>query len=53
MTLLPVHITAGLTAIVAGFVALSALKGGTLHRKGGIIFVYAMMIMSASGASWR
>jgi uncharacterized membrane protein len=50
MTLLPLHILGGLTAIVAGFVALSALKGATLHRSGGIVFVYAMMVMSASGA---
>ena len=41
MTLLPLHILGGLTAIVAGSVALSALKGATLHRSGGIVFVYA------------
>jgi uncharacterized membrane protein len=42
---LMVHIGAGLLAIIAGFVALSAAKGATLHRKSGIVFVYAMVTM--------
>ena len=50
MTLLPIHIIAGLIAIVAGFVALYALKGAKLHRKSGMIFVYAMVILSLTGA---
>jgi uncharacterized membrane protein len=50
MTLLPMHVVAGSVAIVSGFVALYALKGATLHRKSGLVFVYAMMIMSSSGA---
>lgn len=50
MTMLPVHIIGGLIGIASGFVALSALKGATLHRKSGMIFVPAMLIMSASGA---
>lgn len=50
MTLLPVHIIGGLIGIAAGYVALSALKGASLHRKSGMVFVYAMLIMSASGA---
>lgn len=48
--LLPVHIAAGSIAIVAGFVALHALKGAKLHRKSGTIFVYAMLLMSSSAA---
>ena len=48
MTLVPVHILAGLIAIVAGFVAIFARKGQKLHRKSGKVFVYAMLIMSAS-----
>lgn len=44
----PLHITAGAIAIVAGFIALFALKGATLHRRSGTIFVYAMLIMSLS-----
>jgi uncharacterized membrane protein len=48
MTLLPVHVVAGLIAIVAGFIAVFARKGQKLHRKSGKVFVYAMVIMSAS-----
>ena len=44
------HIIGGLTALTSGAVALSSPKGGNLHRKSGIIFVYAMMLMSVSGA---
>lgn len=47
--LLP-HIVAGALGIVSGFVALSAMKGATLHRKSGMIFVYAMLVLSGSGA---
>ena len=50
MTLLPIHLAAGAISIASGFVALYALKGGTLHRKSGMIFVYAMLIMEGSGA---
>ena len=49
MTLLPIHITAGLVAIVAGFVAAYALKGARLHRKSGMIFVYSMWVLSLTG----
>jgi uncharacterized membrane protein len=48
--LLPIHITAGLIAIAVGFVALFALKGAKLHRKTGMIFVYAMVILGLTGA---
>jgi uncharacterized membrane protein len=50
MKLVPFHVTAGVVAIVAGFVALYAFKGGTLHRKSGTIFACAMLVMSLSGA---
>src|SRR5437867_4017094 len=50
MILLPVHITAGGIAIAAGAVALYAFKGGGLHRKSGVVFVYAMMVMSVVAA---
>ena len=50
MTLLPVHILAGGLALVFGYVALYATKGATLHRKSGILFVYAMVTLSLSGA---
>ena len=49
MMLLPIHIIAGLTGIVSGFVALYTLKGAKLHRKSGIIFVYAMLVVAFTG----
>jgi hypothetical protein len=45
-----IHVLTGLTALVAGAVALYALKGATLHRRSGIVFVYAMLLMSSTGA---
>lgn len=50
MTLLPIHIIGGVLALVFGYVALYAAKGGTLHRKSGMLFVYAMVTLSLSGA---
>ena len=44
------HIIGGLVGLTSGAIALSAPKGGTLHRKSGIVFVYAMLVLSASGA---
>ncbi len=44
------HIIGGLTSLISGAIALSAPKGGQLHRKVGIIFVYTMLVMSTSGA---
>ncbi len=49
MVLVPFHVTAGVIAVVTGFVALLVLKGGTLHRRSGMIFVYAMLVMAFSG----
>jgi uncharacterized membrane protein len=48
--LLPIHIAAGGLAIVLGAVALLASKGGTLHRRSGLLFVYAMVTMGFSGS---
>jgi len=45
----PIHIIAGLLALMAGAIALYALKGSKLHRKSGLVFVGAMMVMSSSG----
>jgi peptidoglycan/LPS O-acetylase OafA/YrhL len=44
------HIFGGLIGLTSGAVALSSHKGGTLHRRSGTVFVYAMLVMSASGA---
>jgi uncharacterized membrane protein len=49
MTLLPIHIIAGFFGLASGAVALYARKGEKLHRKGGMIFVYAMMVVSITG----
>lgn len=48
--LLPIHIAAGGLAIVLGAVALVVKKGGTIHRRSGLLFVYAMLVMSFSGS---
>jgi uncharacterized membrane protein len=50
MTFLPVHILAGSIAIIAGFISVFAVKGLKLHRKSGIVFVYAMVVLSLTGA---
>jgi uncharacterized membrane protein len=49
MTLVPFHVVAGTIAIVAGFLALYSVKGLKLHRKSGMVFVVAMLVMSISG----
>jgi uncharacterized membrane protein len=48
--LLPLHIVAGGLAIILGAVALIAAKGATLHRRSGLLFVYAMLTMGISGS---
>ena len=39
------HVAAGGAALVAGYIAIAARKGGTWHRRSGIVFVYAMIAM--------
>jgi hypothetical protein len=48
--ILILHIAGGLTASVAGFIALFVRKGGRLHRKSGDVFVISMLFMAAAGA---
>jgi len=48
--LLPIHIAAGGLAIILGAVALSVKKGGTIHRRSGLLFVYAMLVMGVSAS---
>jgi len=50
MTLLPLHVLGGAVALVSGLVALYSFKGRWLHRRSGTLFVYAMLMMSLSGA---
>src|SRR5688572_24618912 len=40
------HIFGGSLAIAAGFVALAAPKGASWHRKSGMVFFYAMLLMA-------
>ncbi|HMG04406.1 MAG TPA: hypothetical protein VK581_03035 [Chthoniobacterales bacterium] len=49
-TLLPIHVAAGGLALVLGAVALLVKKGGTIHRRSGLLFVYAMLVMGISAA---
>lgn len=48
--LLAMHIAAGSVAIIAGYIALFAAKGAHLHRRSGMYFVIAMLVMGLSGA---
>ena len=48
--LLTIHVVAGGLAIVFGFTALFVKKGGTLHRRGGMLFVYAMLVMGTTAS---
>ncbi len=48
-TTLVVHILAGSLGLLSGYVALYAAKGAALHRKSGMLFVYAMLTMTACG----
>jgi hypothetical protein len=48
--LLPIHIAAGGLAIILVAVALSVKKGGTIHRRSGLLFVYAMLVMGVSAS---
>src|SRR5437763_836067 len=42
------HIAAGSFAIISGYVAIFARKGGRLHRRTGILFVLAMVTMGCA-----
>jgi hypothetical protein len=50
MTLLAVHIAAGALAMVLGAIALSVKKGGTSHRRSGLLFVSAMLVMGSTAS---
>jgi hypothetical protein len=49
-TILLLHVAAGGLSLVAGFAALSAVKGSRPHRATGRVFVYAMLTMGLTGA---
>jgi hypothetical protein len=48
--LLPVHIAAGGLAMLLGAVALLAKKGGAIHRRSGLLFVCAMLVMGTTAS---
>lgn len=50
-----IHVTAGVLALLAGFVAISVAKGGRLHRRSGMLFAGSMVVMTVSAviaATW-
>lgn len=54
--MLLMHITAGLLALLAGGIALFVRKGESWHRRSGLVFAFAMLAMTASGAlmaAWK
>jgi uncharacterized membrane protein len=48
--ILVIHVAAGGLAMVLGAVALLVRKGGSVHRRGGLLFVYAMLVMGSTAA---
>ncbi|MDQ2670765.1 MAG: hypothetical protein M3Y31_09050 [Gemmatimonadota bacterium] len=48
--ILVLHIVAGSLGIVSGFVALYAGKGQRVHRRSGLLFAGAMVVLGVSGA---
>ncbi len=44
-----VHISAGSVALISGYIALYATKGASIHRRVGMVFVYAMLTMCTMG----
>jgi hypothetical protein len=49
--LLSLHILAGALAIVLGGLALLVRKGGTIHRRVGLLFVGSMLVMGSTAAA--
>ena len=45
------HVAMGLTALVAGLIAIVARKGGTWHRRAGLVFVYTMIATGITAAA--
>ena len=47
---LATHVAAGGLALVLGAIALSVRKGGAIHRRSGLLFVSAMLVMGIGAA---
>jgi uncharacterized membrane protein len=50
LLVLAFHVGTGLIALVAGFIAIAVRKGGTWHRRSGLVFVYAMLATGLTAA---
>jgi hypothetical protein len=48
--LLTIHVVAGALAMVLGYLALFAEKGGAIHRGSGLLFVYAMVVTGVTAS---
>lgn len=46
-----IHIVAGSLGLLSGYVALYSVKGLTLHRRSGTVFVYSMITMAVAGTT--
>ena len=44
------HVVAGALAVLLGFTALIVKKGGTVHRRSGMLFVWAMIVMGVTAS---
>lgn len=51
LVLLTFHIAMGTAALVAGLFAIAVRKGGTWHRRAGIVFVFTMIAMGLTGVA--
>jgi uncharacterized membrane protein len=49
-TIYVLHVATGVLSLPTGYLALSAPKGGTLHRRSGMVFVCTMLTTSTLGA---
>ncbi|MEX0691422.1 MAG: hypothetical protein WD043_06235 [Gemmatimonadales bacterium] len=47
---LAVHFAAGLVSIIAGTIALAVTKGGRLHKRSGLVFTWAMVVLGLTAA---
>jgi hypothetical protein len=47
---LAVHFAAGLVSIVSGALALTVAKGGPLHKRAGVVFTWAMILLGLTAA---
>lgn len=50
-TILIAHITAGFVALASGPFAMFSRKGGRLHRRAGIVYVWAMVFVAVSAVA--